>query len=396
MHVLGLTDMRVDEMREPFDELGRRGTLLTVDPDEGVGAYLSAAAAGSRRIERRDSDAVLAYNGSGLVGVVGAALARYHGIPFLIRLNGDIFRQHRETAVERVRGREWRSLAAHLPFALVTRATFGRADGFVPVAGALTGTVNRQTGCPTDRIAPAPNPAPLDEFAPPEDAARGGEGNRLLTVTNLSFRGKYEGVTSLVDGVVPLLRRRPELEYAVAGDGRYLDRLRRYLDGAASGDVRDRIRTPGFVEDVAERYWDADVFLYASAIDGYPNVILEAQAAGLPVVTNPAYGIAEQVDDGESGLFVDPTDPDELARTVASLLDDPAERERLGRNARERVETENSPDVVASRLLDAVRRVVADESTPAPRDAGAPAGEESPSDAGRPRTSAVGGDADGR
>lgn len=363
MHVLGLTDMRVDEMRDPFEELGPRGTLVTIDPEDGIGAYLRALRTASECVDRCESDAILAYNGSGLVGVVGALLGHYHDIPFLIRQNGDVLRQHRETAVEQVRGREWRALAAHLPFALLSRATFGRADGFVPVTETLTATIHRQTGCPTDRIAAAPNPIRAEAYAPTEGERKGGDaddgddgGPRLVTVTNLDFRGKYEGVTRLLDGIVPLLRRRSGVEYVIAGDGRYLRKLRTYLDETVASDVRDRIRAPGFVDDVAELYWSADVFVYASSIDGYPNVILEAQAAGLPIVTNPAYGIAEQIDDGESGLFVDPSDPDEVANVIGSLLDDPDERARLGRNARDRVMSENDPRVVSSQLIDAIRK----------------------------------------
>ncbi|WP_435181716.1 glycosyltransferase family 4 protein [Halorussus sp. AFM4] len=386
LHVLGLADMRVDEMRDPFDALGDRGTLVTVDPDEGVAAYLAALRRGSRCVDSRDSDAVLVYNGSGLVGTVGTLLGRYHDVPVLIRLNGDIFRQHRETASEQAGNGEWRSLAAHLPFALLTRAIFRGADGFVPVSAALDDVVGRQTGCPPDRVRSVPNPVSVGDYAPPADADSApdahaepasepesdaasatpgvppvGSGQRLLTVTNLNFRGKYEGVEQLVDAVVPLLRRREDLQYVIAGDGRYHRRLLEFLD-ARAGDVRDRIHAPGFVEDVARLYWTADVFLYASYIDGYPNVILEAKAAELPVVTNPAYGIAEQIDDGTSGVFVDPAEPAELGDAVSSLLDDPAERERLGRNARRQVETENDPEAVASRLHEAVRRIVDDEA----------------------------------
>ena len=375
-HVLGLVDMRVSEMRDPFDALGGRGTLVTVDPDEGVRAYLSALKSGSRHVERRDADAILVYNGSGLIGTVGAILGRYHDVPVLVRLNGDIFRQHRETAREQAGDGEWSSLAAHLPFMLLTRALFGRADGFVPVSAALDDVVHRQTGCPADRIVSVPNPVSVADYAPPNGADRTDErgapaggalpqtentDRRLLTVTNLDFRGKFEGVTQLVDAVVPVLRRRDDLEYVVAGDGRYHEPLRRYLDDRA-GDVRGRIRAPGFVDEVERLYWTADVFLYASHIDGYPNVILEAQAAELPIVTNPAYGIAEQVDDGTSGVFVDPGDAAELTDAISSLLDDPAERRRLGRNARRQVESENDPETVASQLYEAVRRIVDGES----------------------------------
>lgn len=374
MHVLGLTDMRESEMGRPFDSMGRRGTLVSVEPSSGVRGYLSALRESSATVQRRESDAVLVYNGSGLIGVVGMLLGLYHGIPLLIRLNGDILRQHKEKLLERARRREWASVARYLPFVLLTRLTFNYAHGFVPVSETLVEVVHRQTGCPAENVRPAPNPIRSDEYYVPtgerSEDKRSDDGHLLLTVTNLNFRGKYDGVVNLVEGLTPVLERRPDVEYVVAGDGRYHDRLRRHLDERLDGDLRERVRAPGFVDDVADLYAAADVFVYASYIDGYPNVILEAQAAGLPIVTNPVYGVAEQIADGETGVFVDTKDEQEVARTVTALLDDPAERASLGRNARERVKTRNSPDVIGRELHEAVRQIVRSPDSEEPPEPG--------------------------
>jgi glycosyltransferase involved in cell wall biosynthesis len=351
--------MRVDELRGPLETGDDRGTVLAVDPEGGFRAYASALRVGRRQIERHRSSAVLVYRG-GLLGAVGMALSLYCGVPLLVRLNGDIYRQHREKAIDQVREREWRALVVHLALMLLTRAIFWYAHGFVPVSETLTDVVHRQTGCPKECIVPVPNPVPVDDYqsSEPGTASRSESGATLLTVTNLSFRGKYEGVRELIDAVVPVLRARPSAEYCIAGDGRYYERLRRYLDEHVGDDVREQIRAVGHVADVETLYREADVFVYASHIEGYPNVILEAQAAGLPIVTNSAYGITEQIDDGRTGLLVESIDDTELPRLIESLLDDSAERERLGRNARQRVEAENVDDVIGDELHRAVARIV--------------------------------------
>jgi len=360
-HVLGFADLRVREMREPFEMLNREGTLVTVDPTDGVRGYLSAISTGARCLERQKSDAILIYNGSGLIGVVGTILSRYYGVPLLIRQNGDILRQHREKATDLFQESKWLTLAVHLPFMLLTRAIFDLADGFIPVTATLTENIHRQTDCPTERIVAVPNSIRGEEYAPPDAASHeqsAEERRQLLTVTNLNFRGKYEGVTELVDGIVPVLREHPEVEYSIAGDGRYYDDLKRYLDDDIEGDIRDRIHVLGFVDDVATLYWNADIFVYASDIDGYPNVILEAQAAKLPIVTNPAYGIEEQIKDGASGLFVDTSDSKSVSETVSSLLADRKECDRLGQNGHDRVASENTPETVAQQLHNAVAQVL--------------------------------------
>ena len=57
---------------------------------------------------------------------------------------------------------------------------------------------------------------------------------------------------------------------------------------------------------MADLYALADVFVYVSDLDGYPNVVLEAQTAGVPVVANDAHGMCDQITDGETGYLVDP------------------------------------------------------------------------------------------
>lgn len=68
--------------------------------------------------------------------------------------------------------------------------------------------------------------------------------------------------------------------------------------------------------------------------DGIPNALLEAMAAGVPVVTTAVSGVPEVVRDGQTGLLVGPDDPAALAATLARLLDDPALSERLTAQAR--------------------------------------------------------------
>jgi starch synthase len=64
-----------------------------------------------------------------------------------------------------------------------------------------------------------------------------------------------------------------------------------------------------------------------------PQALMQAMACGLAVVTTPVGSIEELVHDGRTGLIVPPSDPPALARAIASLLDEPARREALGKAA---------------------------------------------------------------
>lgn len=139
---------------------------------------------------------------------------------------------------------------------------------------------------------------------------------------------------------------RSGLAVAIAGRGGEEQRLRA-LAGALG--VADRVRLLGLRDDVARLLAAADVFVQPSRSEGLPLAVLEAMAAGLPVVASRVGGIHEAVVDGETGLLVGPGEPDVLAAAIARVLDTPGWREALGHEGRVRVEQEFSVARMAQR-----------------------------------------------
>jgi O-antigen biosynthesis protein len=80
-------------------------------------------------------------------------------------------------------------------------------------------------------------------------------------------------------------------------------------------------------------YQSADIAVCCSRLESYPRVILEAMAFGLPLVTTPVFGIAEQVHDQMNGLFYQPGDASQLAGHLARIISDAGLRARLGANS---------------------------------------------------------------
>lgn len=157
----------------------------------------------------------------------------------------------------------------------------------------------------------------------------------LLTITNLRYEGKYQGVIDILEGLKSIFSRHDELQYTVAGAGRYLEPLQEYVE---SYPYSDRVKILGYRDDVPELLADADAFVYVSYLDAYPTVVLEAQAAGLPVIGGDAVGVPAVV--GDAGVVCETT-PEELAEAIDRVLTDDAFREELANRSEAKMETYN-------------------------------------------------------
>lgn len=186
---------------------------------------------------------------------------------------------------------------------------------------------------------------PVESFSVigrPIDTSRYGGGNNinrktfdLLTVTNLRYREKYRGVLTVLRALPPLFAEHPDLRFRIAGGGQYLDRLRAFLAGY---EYEDRISLLGHVDAVEDEFASGDVFVYVSFLDAYPTVVLEAQAAGLPVVGGNAVGVPDAV--GDAGTVCDPT-PEGVRSALEPILNDADHRQKLASLSREKMKTYN-------------------------------------------------------
>jgi glycosyltransferase involved in cell wall biosynthesis len=128
-----------------------------------------------------------------------------------------------------------------------------------------------------------------------------------------------------------------------------------------------RVRLAGERDDVPDLLAGADVFVLASASEGMPISVLEAMAAGLPVVASRVGGVPEVVADGETGLLVPPGSPQELAEALRRLLADPELRQRLGDAGRIRVRERFDLAPFRRAHVELYSRELASRRLPAPR-----------------------------
>lgn len=144
------------------------------------------------------------------------------------------------------------------------------------------------------------------------------------------------------------------VRFVVAGEGPASAALRREAARRGLGPV---LVFTGERRDVPETLAAMDLFVLTSDTEGMPNAVMEAMAAGLPVVATRVGGTEELIQDGSCGALVPPGALDPLERAVSRLASDPAARRRLGEAARERIAAHFSARAMVeatSRLYDEV------------------------------------------
>jgi glycosyltransferase involved in cell wall biosynthesis len=222
-----------------------------------------------------------------------------------------------------------------------TRNAALRRAGHVLVPSAYLRRIALGWGLVPERVTVVPNPAPELPTLPPRDEARAALG---IGGPALGTAGRLTTQKALGDALAALARV-PDVELLVLGDGPERAALERR---AAELGVAARVRFlgAGTREDVVALFRAVDAALLTSAWENLPHTLLEALAAGTPVIATAVGGIPEVVVDGENGLLVPPGDVDAIASAVDRVVHDPSLRESLAANAAASVEEFSEPRIL--------------------------------------------------
>jgi glycosyltransferase involved in cell wall biosynthesis len=220
-------------------------------------------------------------------------------------------------------------------------ATLPRLDGIVYVSEYLRQTVEREvpevSGVPSivtpNFVFPCAQP-PVSE--PRAD---------LVAVGTLAPRKNQR---YLLRVLAEARRRGRRYTLDVIGDGPDKQRL---IEEAQSLGVADQVRFLGSQPDAACQLGSYRALAHAAVMESFGIVLIEAMAAGRPIIAAPRGGVAEVFTDGVEGLYWPLDDPVEAAAKLGRLLDDDAAYARYSRAAVRRFETYFEPDVVGERLL---------------------------------------------
>ena len=204
---------------------------------------------------------------------------------------------------------------------------------------------------PPEKIEVIPPGVDLDLWRTDRSGARPDRAPRLLFVGGDFAR---KGGDVLLDALRAGLSERCEVDIVTGTEGiESTDRVRVHRGLTPTDPALRRL------------YNEADVFVLPTRADFSPMAVVEAMAAGLPVVTTDVGAISEQVVDGETGLLTRPGDAADLGRALAGLLDDPERLKAYGAAGRERAERRFDGHRNYTTLIDLLKRAAASRASTA-------------------------------
>jgi len=247
---------------------------------------------------------------------------------------------------------------ARIPMVITGRRAMGTHQERYPVLRHLDAMANRLSHRVTvnswavwhdtvrrDKIDPsklvliynAVNIAPFETAQLLRDSARRNLGIRadakvMITIANLI---PYKGHLDLIGAAVQVIRRFPDAVFLLVGEDRG---IQKELEQRVSRlGIDQSMRFLGRRNDIPELLAASDISVLSSHEEGFSNVILEAMAAGLPVVATDVGGNREAVVDGVTGWLARPRDPKALAEKILDLLNDEKKAVAWGRRGQQRV-----------------------------------------------------------
>lgn len=244
-----------------------------------------------------------------------------------------------------------RSRSVALQHAVVDSAV----DRFLAVSEEVAANLRGRFGVPARKITLVRNAVAPEVFGASgerslrDDWTGGCTMPVVLTVARLD---EQKGHRFLLEAATML----PEVLFVLAGDGPLRPQLE--ADAAARG-ISDRVRFLGERSDVPALLGSCDLFVLPSVNEGLPLAILEAMAAGKPVIASSIGGIAEAIVDGQTGLLVPPGDVVALVSAIRAVVGSPTRAADFGAAGRRRAADEFSASAMVLRVADVYDELLA-------------------------------------
>jgi glycosyltransferase involved in cell wall biosynthesis len=321
---------------------------LAAPPDGPLGeAFVARGVAVHRAAKRPGVDPTLPFRLTALFRREGVTVVHLHNrLPLIYgaaagRLAGAVVVHTRHGPRQSTPRQQW-----------LLRGAGKLVHAYVVVSSEVRDFARQQRECPNDRISIIDNGVDVPSFrfgAEERRAAREALGIPIdsWVVGSVGRFAPEKDYPFLVRSVAPLLG--PSARLMILGDGAEMANVKAEI--VAQG-IEPFSVLPGARGDVLRHLAALDVFVLSSRMEGMPLVVLEAMAAGLPVVATAVGGLRALIKDGETGFLIPSGDEEALRARLSALRSDPHSGREVGARGREQVSARHSRETMVARYLD--------------------------------------------
>ncbi|MCC9601473.1 glycosyltransferase [Stieleria sp. JC731] len=197
----------------------------------------------------------------------------------------------------------------------------------------------QKLGVESSRLTLIDNAIALDDYefemAQSEAKTRLGFAPETKLVIAVGRLSDEKGFDLLIDAVAQLIKDGENVALAIAGDGAFRNALQNQIDELGLSEV---IKLLGFVADPRVVYRAGDVYVLSSYREGLPNVVLEAMAMKVPVISTRIAGMPDLISDGNNGMLIETGSADAIGQALRQLAQSPNQRDSLANASRRTVE----------------------------------------------------------
>jgi glycosyltransferase involved in cell wall biosynthesis len=268
-------------------------------------------------------------------------VARSLHLPFFIRLRGGMWREVEDRwQLKPFPIKELYSIY----YRFCRRQVLSLADGVITVSHFLKNQIICNTDIDFGKVMPVYNPINFAAF----DGAREGNFKKklkiaedqrvILTVTNFNYYKKYMAIAYYLPAILRALEENSGWRFVIAGDGYSFKRARQSILEEVSESLKKRVVFTGYYKPIEEAFRDCDIVLSLAFRESMGNTVLEAQAAGKPVVVNDFGGSPELLQNWHEKPNCVIKEVSELYESLEMLMDSEELRKSIGQRNRQAVE----------------------------------------------------------
>lgn len=272
--------------------------------------------------------------------LLGAIVSLITGVPLVYHAHSPVTRDSTHRLRNRINS-------------LVERISLVLSSAVIPVSHSL-GRYVRQRGVRAAKVSVVPNGVPTRKSRPPRPVEQQG-----WTIGTMALFRPRKGTEVLLRSIAELKAQGLPVRLRAVGSFETLEYERQIKQLVDELGISELVHWTGFTQDIDAELHKMDIFVLPSLFgEGLPMVVLEAMAAGVPVVASDVEGIPETVRDGIDGLVVQPNNHEDLSSALRRLADGEADWHKMQTSARKRHGEHFSDRVMAAGVAEVYRRVL--------------------------------------